>query len=68
MARLPPHEVPLDKFQALVEYAGLDLGRDELEQLKKLYDLFAEQVAIIHTVDLQTKEMGITFRPEWPSA
>jgi hypothetical protein len=67
MARLPPDELSLEQFQTLVEQAGLDLTRDELEHLKTLYGLYAEQVGIIHTVDLQTEEMGITFSPEWPS-
>ena len=34
MARLPPDELSLEQFQTLVEQAGLDLTRDELEHLK----------------------------------
>ena len=68
MAQLPPDELSLEKFQTLMERIGLDLARDELEHLKTLYDLYAEQVGIIHSVDLRAEEMGITFRPEWPSS
>ena len=68
MSQLPPDELTLEKFQTLVEQAGLDLSRDELEHLKTLYDLYAEQVGIIHTVDLQAEEPGIIFSAEWPSS
>ena len=67
MARQTPDELSLEKFRTLVEQAGLDLSPDELEHLKTLYDLYAEQVGIIHTVDLETEEMGITFSAEWPT-
>ena len=67
MSQLPPDELSLEQFQTLVQRAGLYLSQDELEHLKTLYDLYAEQVSIIHTVDLQAEEPGITFSAEWTS-
>ena len=68
MSQLPPDELSLEKFQTLVQRAGLDLSQDELEHLKTLYDLYAEQVGIIHTVDLHAEEPGIIFSADWPSS
>ena len=57
----------MEDFQRLAARAGLALEENELEHLKTLYELYAAQVNIIHSVDLQTEEMGVTFRPDWPA-
>ena len=54
-------------FERFVAWAGLSVEESELENLKNLYELYSTQVSIIHTVDLQAGEMGVTFRPDWPA-
>ena len=57
-----------EQFKLMAEVAGLGLKPEELEELKPLYDLYWEHIKVLHSIDFQAEEIGLTFHPEWPSA
>ena len=65
MASSRSEEISLDEFRRIVERAGLDLSAEELEALKPLHDLYAVHLALVHSVDLKSEELGVTFQAEW---
>lgn len=58
-------ELSLQECKQLADHAGLGMSQEELEQLKPLYELYARQARLIHSVDLKAEEMGVMFRPDW---
>ena len=60
--------VTSEEFKLMTELAGLGMSTEELEELKPLYDLYAEYIKILHSIDFQAEEIGMTFHPDWPSA
>ncbi len=60
--------VTSEQFKLMTELAGLGLAPEELEELKPLYELYAEYIKILHSIDFQAEEIGMTFHPDWPSA
>ena len=60
--------VSFEEFRLMAERAGLGMTTQELEDLKPLYDLYAQHTAILHDLDLGAEEMGLTFHPDWPPA
>ena len=58
-------EITLKEFKQLADHVGLGMSQEELEQLKPLYELYAQQARLIHSVDLKAEEIGVTFRPDW---
>ena len=65
MATSGSEEISLEEFKRLADHAGLGLSQEEAEQLKPLYDLYARQLSLIHSVDLKAEEMAVMFRPDW---
>jgi Asp-tRNA(Asn)/Glu-tRNA(Gln) amidotransferase C subunit len=59
--------ISAEAFQQIVERAGLGLSQEELERLKPLYDLYLQYVNQIHSIDLQSEEIALVFRPDAPS-
>lgn len=57
--------VSLEELRRLAEQAGLNLSTEELEHLRPLYDLYAIQTRLVHSVDLKSEESGVIFRPDW---
>lgn len=57
-----------EEFKQMSDRAGLGMSQEELDQLKPLYDLYAQYIQLLHSIDLQAEEIGVTFHPEWPSA
>lgn len=57
--------VTVEEFKLLTDRAGLGLSQGELEQLKPLYELYSQYVKLLHSIDLQAEEIGMTFHPEW---
>ena len=57
-----------EEFRLMTERAGLGLRPDELEELKPLYDMYAQYIKTLHSIDFQAEEIGMTFHPDWPSA
>ncbi len=63
-----PEDISLDEFRLMTQRAGLPLSHQEIEELKPLYDLYYEYVRQLHSIDLKAEEIGLTFRPDWPSS
>ena len=59
--------VSLDRFKMLVEHVGLNLSEEELADLKPLYDLYWQQLHMLHSIDFGPEEMAVAFNPNWPS-
>ena len=60
--------VSAETFRTLAELAGLGMSDEELAELKPLYDLHAEYVRVLHSIEFGPEEIALTFHPEWPSA
>ena len=59
--------ISLEELQRLTQQAGLDLPPEELEGLKPLWELYLQHLSVLHSIDLQAEEIGLTFHPDWPS-
>ena len=68
MATSGQQAVTSEEFKLMTELAGLGLAPEELEELKPLYELYAEYIKILHSIAFQAEEIGMTFHPDWPSA
>ena len=60
--------VTSEEFKLMTELAGLGLAPEELVELKPLYELYSEYIKLLHSIDFQAEEIGMTFHPDWPSA
>ncbi len=61
-------DIPIDQLQQMADRAGLGLNRQELEELKPIYDLYAAYAAQLHDIDFGAEEMVVEFHPDWPEA
>ena len=61
MATAGESQGSLEEFRRLVERAGLDLQPDELEALKPIYELYRQHLEVLHSVDMEAEEVGLTF-------
>ena len=61
-----PAEMSLDEFQQLADRAGLGMSRQEVEELKPIYDLYAAYARDLHEIDLGATEMIVEYHPDWP--
>ena len=68
MASAGNSRVSMDQFKTMTELAGLGMTNEEIEQLKPLYDLYAQYINVVHSVELGAEEIGVTFHPDWPPA
>ena len=59
--------ISLEVFQQMVERSGLGLSQEEIKGLKPLYDLYLQNVNLIHSIDFQSEEIAMTFHPDWPT-
>ncbi|MFQ6027363.1 MAG: hypothetical protein ACE5Q6_07715 [Dehalococcoidia bacterium] len=57
-----------EEFKLMTDRAGLGLSAAELEELKPMYDLYAQYLKLLHSIDLQAEEIGVTFHPDWTGA
>ena len=65
MATPSEGSVGSEEFKLMTERAGLGLSAAELEELKPMYDLYAQYIELLHSIDLQTEEIGVAFHPDW---
>lgn len=63
-----PKDISIEEFKLLSDMAGLGMDRDELEDLKPIYDLYAEYARQLHTIDFGAEEMVVEFHPDWPES
>ena len=68
MATSGEDTVSAEQFKHMAEVAGLGLKPEELEELKPLYDLYWQHIKVLHSIDFQAEEIGLTFHPDWTSA
>ena len=61
-----PNEISMDQLRMMVDLAGLGVDDDELEELKPVYDMYAEYARQLHVIDFGAEEMVVEFRPDWP--
>ena len=59
--------ISMEAFKLMADQAGLGMSKQELEELKPIYDLYMQNVAQLHTIDFQAEEIALTFHPDWPS-
>ena len=59
--------VSVDELQRMADYAGLGMSRDEVEELKPIYDMYASYALQLHEIDFGATEMVVEFRPELPA-
>ena len=68
MATSGQQSVNAEQFAMMTQLAGLNMSQEEIDELKPMYDLYSEYIRLVHSVDLQAEEIGLTFHPDWPSA
>ena len=61
-----PAEMSIDEFQQLADRAGLGMTREEVEELKPIYDLYAAYARQLHDIDFGATEMIVEYHPDWP--
>ena len=61
-----PAEVSMDEFKLMADRAGLGMDDQELEDLKPIYDLYADYARQLHTIDFGAEEMVVEFHADWP--
>ncbi len=59
------HGIALDHLRVLAERVGMQLSTAELEHLKPMYDLYAEQLRVIHELDLAAEDLAVVYSPIW---
>jgi len=57
--------ISLDHMRVLAEQVGLRLTPAELEHLKPMFDFYAEQIRVLHDVDLAAEDLAVVFSPNW---
>ena len=68
MASAGDSRITMDQFKTMTELAGFGMTTEEIEKLKPLYDLYAQYIKVVHSVELGAEEIGVTFHPDWPPA
>jgi hypothetical protein len=63
-----PRDISIEEFKLMASLASLGMDQQELEDLKPIYDLYAEYALQLHTVDFGAEEMVVEFRPDWPES
>ena len=61
-----PDEISTEEFQQMCDRAGLGMSRQEVEELKPIYDLYAAFAQQLHTISFGAEEMVTEFHPDWP--
>jgi len=57
--------ITLDDMRVLAERVGLRLTPAELEHLKPMFDFYAEQMRVLHDLDLAAEDLAVAFSPNW---
>lgn len=56
-----------EEFRQMADRAGLGMSQEELEELKPMFDLYAQYTRQLHSLDLGNEEIDVAFRPDWPT-
>ncbi len=57
--------ISLDNLRVLAERVDLRLTPAELEHLKPMFDFYAEQLRVLHDMDLAAEDLAVVFSPNW---
>jgi hypothetical protein len=57
--------ISVDHLQVLAERVGMHLTSAELEHLKPMYDFYANQIRVLHDIDLAAEDMAVVYSPNW---
>ena len=60
-------DISIDELQQMADRAGLGMSRQEVEELKPIYDMYASYALQLHGIDFGAEEMVVEFHPDWPS-
>ena len=63
-----PKDISIEEFKLMTELAGLGMDQQELEDLKPIYDLYADYARQLHDIDFGAEEMVVEFHPDWPES
>ena len=61
-------DIPIEELQQMADRAGLGMSRQEVEELKPIYDLYAAYAVQLHEINFGAEEMVVEFHPDWPAA
>ena len=61
-------DIPIEELQQMADRAGLGMSRQEVEELKPIYDLYAAYAVQLHEINFGAEEMVVEFHPDWPGA
>lgn len=59
-------DISIDELQQMADRAGLGMSRQEVEELKPIYDMYASYALQLHYIDFGAEEMVVEFHPDWP--
>ena len=61
-----PSEMSIDELQQIADRADLGMTRQEVEDIKPIYDLYAGYAYELHSISFGATEMVVEFHPDWP--
>ncbi len=64
MVENPEPQISMEEFRFMADRAGLGMDQQELEDLKPIYELYLEHIAMVHSVEFGPEEMVVEFRPD----
>ncbi len=67
-AEMSLYSLPIDELQQLADRAGLGMSRQEVEELKPIYDLYAAYARQLHDINFGATEMIVEYHPDWPES
>ena len=56
-----PSEMSIDDLQRIADQAGLGMTREEVEEVKPIYDLYAGYAYELHQISFGATEMVVEF-------
>ena len=57
--------ISLEEFGTLARRAGMSMSEAELENLKPMYEHYADSVARMHLLDLDAEDLALTYIADW---
>ena len=67
-AEMSLYSLPIDELQQLADRAGLGMSRQEVAELKPIYDLYAAYARQLHDINFGATEMIVEYHPDWPES
>ena len=64
MAEENAPQISMEEFRLMADRAGLGMDQQELDDLKPIYELYMEHIAMVHSIDFGPEEMVVEFHPD----